>query len=119
MLTEISKQRLSQCDQQLQTLAEWVDARLHINVSCGHRTKAEQDAEVAAGRSRAPFPTSKHNSLPSKAIDCYPVDGKQILWDKMDLMGALFKQASKELGVPIRWGGDFKTLIDKPHIELT
>jgi peptidoglycan LD-endopeptidase CwlK len=28
------------------------------------------------------------------------------------------KQAAKELGVSIRWGGDFKSFFDGPHFEL-
>ena len=31
---------------------------------------------------------------------------------------AAFKQAAKELKVPIVWGGDWRTFKDGPHIEL-
>ncbi|WP_139238526.1 M15 family metallopeptidase, partial [Yersinia ruckeri] len=33
-------------------------------------------------------------------------------------IAAAFKQAAKDVGVPIEWGGDWKTLKDGPHFQL-
>jgi peptidoglycan L-alanyl-D-glutamate endopeptidase CwlK len=33
-------------------------------------------------------------------------------------IAAAMKRAAAELGVPIRWGGDFKSFFDGPHFEL-
>ncbi len=45
---------------------------------------------------------------------------KSITWDR-DLYGEIakaMKQAAAELGISVRWGGDFKSFYDGPHFEL-
>lgn len=87
-------------------------------VLVGHRTKEEQDAAVAKGFSKVKFPNSKHNSLPSKAVDICP---HPVNWnDKqafIDLSLTVKEEAAK-MGLKIKWGGDFKTFFDGPHYEL-
>lgn len=39
-------------------------------------------------------------------------------WPLYERVANAFKQAAKELQIPIIWGGDWKTLKDGPHIEL-
>jgi peptidoglycan L-alanyl-D-glutamate endopeptidase CwlK len=95
-------------------------------VLCGHRGKKEQDEAVRNGKSKTPWPTSKHNRLPSKAIDVapYPID-----WDDevrfARLMGH-YERVAMEQGIKIRLGLDFnqngrsndEKFLDFPHIEL-
>ncbi|EFA2273757.1 M15 family peptidase, partial [Escherichia coli] len=33
-------------------------------------------------------------------------------------IAAAFRQASRELNIPVEWGGDWKTLKDGPHFQL-
>lgn len=58
------------------------------------------------------------------AVDLYPV-GKPTPWERCHNIAAAMFEASKELRIPIRWGGDFNgngikddSFIDMPHFEL-
>lgn len=45
---------------------------------------------------------------------------RALTWDR-GIYGAIagaMRRSSEELGLPIRWGGDFKTFFDGPHFEL-
>lgn len=95
----------------------------------GHRDQAAQDAAVAAGNSKTPWPTSMHNRRPSLALDFAPIFGKVIPWNDTHIFAVVagcFMAAGQELGSPIRWGGDWdsdgstkdQTLMDWGHVEL-
>lgn len=102
-------------------LIRLVDAMLEdmdITLIVGHRGKEDQDKACAAGLSHTPWPTSLHNCSPSRAIDCSPFPVKWNDIDGFKKMGALAKQKAQELGIKIRYGGDFTTLSDFDHIEL-
>lgn len=45
---------------------------------------------------------------------------KAITWEREHYtrIAEAMKRASAELGIPIRWGGDFKSFFDGPHFEL-
>lgn len=62
-----------------------------------------------------PF-ASKH--ITGKAIDLipYPVDWNDL--KKFHMIAAAMKQAAAELGVKIKWGGDWKKSKDYPHFEI-
>ena len=134
MLTGISKERLDTCDTHLQRIVNAVAQEMNIQVICGHRSKEDQDKAWEEKKSKVRYPHSKHNSIPSQAVDLAPlkiVDGHRVIdWnDKQgfqDLANLMFKYADK-FGIHIRWGGDFnmdgtKTTNDSwdmPHWELT
>lgn len=107
-------------------------------ITDGLRGKVDQDKAVAEKRSKTPFPKSNHNKTSdpswigdrfktSDALDFMPVplgySAKSTVWK--DIASA-FMQAGQELGVKVRWGGDWnmdgdKTLNDSwdmPHVEL-
>lgn len=71
------------------------------------------------GLSQKPWPTSKHNSEPSMAVDAapYPIDWKDI--DRFKAFAVLVKDRAAALGIGVKWGGDFKTIKDYDHFELT
>ena len=102
-----------------------------VLVTCTHRSNQEQADLYAIGRTKpgrkvtnAKPGQSKHNDLPSKAIDIafqHRVTGK-LSWNI-----GLFKKfydLMKAHSPVIRWGahvtngGDFKTINDAPHYEL-
>lgn len=97
---------------------------MDFTVICGHRNKAEQDKAFAGGFSKLKFPRSKHNSLPSLAVDVvpYPLDWNDI--DAFKRLGALVKQAWASMsdaerdGFTLSWGGDWSSFKDYPHFEL-
>ena len=96
-------------------------------VICGHRNKEDQDKAHEQGFSKLKYPKSKHNCVPSKAMDIIPDAGG---WDagreQFILMIGMIKGIALNLGIPIRWGGDWdsdndltdQTFFDLAHIEL-
>lgn len=122
-----SLERLATCHPDLQrVMREAIIDGPDFTILCGHRGEAEQNDAVAKGLSKAPWPTSKHNSLPSRAVDIapYPIDWNDRARFK-HLAEHVFSVAAG-LGIRLRWGGDFNMDGDKttndawdlPHFEL-
>ncbi|NKN33969.1 M15 family metallopeptidase [Marichromatium bheemlicum] len=85
-------------------------------VTEGRRDEARQLALVVAGASR----TLRSRHLSGHALDVAAwVDGG-VRWDwpLYPRIAAAFKAAAAELGVAIRWGGDWPQFRDGPHFEL-
>lgn len=87
-----------------------------FNVNDGVRTIERQRQLLALGKSR----TMQSKHLTGEAVDLYPLtqDRKAVDWKGFERLAAVMKQAAKELGTCIEWGGDWRTFIDKPHYEL-
>jgi peptidoglycan L-alanyl-D-glutamate endopeptidase CwlK len=84
----------------------------------GLRSVTQQIANVKKGVSW----TMRSKHLQGRAVDVVPLVHGRPSWEwKKPLydLAKAFKQASKELGIPIVWGGDWKTTKDGPHYELT
>lgn len=117
-----SLDRLVTCDKRLQDLADMMLARspFDLTITCGYRTKEEQDEAYKSGKSRARFGQSKHNVFPSKAIDIAPCS--PINWDNNDIrwwkMIALAYECARIKNIKIRSGAFFTGLFDLPHIEI-
>lgn len=82
----------------------------------GLRTPARQQVLFNEGASK----TLNSRHITGHAIDFAVLIKGKLRWD-WPLYGPVadaFKRASKELNVPIIWGGDWKSLRDGPHIEL-
>ena len=78
------------------------------------------------GKSKLKFPSGKHNSLPSTAVDIAPYP---IVWSDHDKFRALANRVigiGLALGIKLRWGGDWdgdlsfkdQTFHDLPHLEI-
>lgn len=113
-----SLERLSTCHPDLQRLMHAVIERFDIAVLCGHRTREEQERAYRRGFSKARFGQSKHNAMPSLAVDVapYPIDWNDL--DRFHEMARIVKEEAARLGIQIRWGGDFNSFFDGPHFEL-
>ena len=85
-------------------------------VTEGLRTKERQEQLVKAGASQTM--NSKH--LVGKAVDLAAVVNGEVRWDwpLYSKLADAMKQAAKELGVSLTWGGDWKSFKDGPHFEL-
>jgi peptidoglycan L-alanyl-D-glutamate endopeptidase CwlK len=133
-LGRTSLERLSTCHPELQRLLREVDRRLSENkvldftVVCGHRGQKEQDEAYSAKpkRSTKRWPESKHNQLPSLAVDVAPYPtfwGDEASFARL---AGYIQAVADELGIRIRWGGDWngngrtedERFIDLPHLEL-
>ena len=116
-----SLDRLASCDKRLQDLANMMLSRseFDLTITCGYRGEDDQTKAFKDGKSRAKFGESKHNVFPSKAIDIcpYPIiwEGNDRRWQEMAL-NAMW--CAGKLGFEIVWGGSFKSICDKPHIEI-
>lgn len=91
-----------------------------IEVVQGLRTYAEQDALFAQGRTRpgkrvtnARGGQSNHNF--GLAVDVAPAKRGKIDWDDEEGFDAIGREG-KRLG--LEWGGDWRTFIDRPHLQL-
>jgi hypothetical protein len=113
-----SRKKLIECHPDLQRLVHAVSDKIGLLVICGHRGKVEQNQAFMTGKSKLSWPHSKHNKLPSWAVDLAPdpLDWNDIAAFKE--LGAIVKDTASELGILIKWGGDFITWKDYPHYEL-
>jgi peptidoglycan L-alanyl-D-glutamate endopeptidase CwlK len=117
-LSQKSRERLNTCDPRLIELIREVSTHMDITVICGFRGEAEQNAAFAKGNSKLQFPKSKHNRSPSLAVDVAPLP---LDWNNLGAfikMGHIIKREARELNINIRWGGDFTSFKDYPHVEI-
>ena len=84
----------------------------------GMRTLETQKKYVAQGKSQ----TLRSRHLIGQAVDLAPVESGTIDWNnskgQFDAVAKAMKQAAKELGVKITWGGDWVRFVDKPHFQI-
>lgn len=87
----------------------------------GIRTVARQRKLVAKGASK----TMNSRHIPAKngyghAVDIAPVIGGRVSWDwpLYYRLAPIIKRAAKAEGVPIEWGGDWRSFKDGPHWQL-
>lgn len=85
-------------------------------VTEGLRTLARQKELMASGASQ----TLRSRHLTGHAVDLAACVGTQVRWDwplytRLDLA---MQAAARECGVPIEWGGAWRTLKDGPHWQL-
>jgi len=79
----------------------------------GLRTRSRQKQLVAKGAST----TMNSRHLTGHAVDLVPYP---IAWDwpLFYPIADAMKSAAKGLGVPLEWGGDWKSFKDGPHFQL-
>ena len=110
----------------LQRLFREVIKHVDCKVLEGHRDKVAQDAAVAAGHSKTPWPTSKHNAKPSLAVDVVPFPVSWTDTKRFFYLAGFVKATAAHLGLRIRWGGDWDSdndfsdqkFVDLPHYEI-
>lgn len=82
----------------------------------GLRTPARQAELVKAGASK----TLNSRHLTGHAVDLAALVSGTIRWDwpLYSRLAMEVKEAARDLGVPIEWGGDWRTFKDGPHFQL-
>lgn len=119
-----SKKILNTVDERLLYLANEVIkiSPIQFEIIEGWRSEERQQELYKEGKSRCDGIIKKSKHQEGKAIDfvCYNPNTNRITWDKQYYIevAKLFKEKAKELGIAIRWGGDFVGFFDGPHIEL-
>jgi peptidoglycan L-alanyl-D-glutamate endopeptidase CwlK len=99
--------RLKTCDQKLQELFYEVVKHFDCSIIEGHRGEERQNKAFADGNSKVKYPNGKHNQNPSVAVDVapYPIDWSDR--DRFHYFGGFVLGVAKEMGMNIRWGGDW------------
>jgi len=101
---------------------------IDVTILCGHRGKTAQEKAFADGTSKAKWDKSKHNRIPSDAVDAMPcpiewpqdTDTRREYVRKMGriyFMAGVVLAVAFALKIPMRWGGHFKSFFDGPHFE--
>jgi peptidoglycan LD-endopeptidase CwlK len=82
----------------------------------GLRTRERQAELLAKGATT----TLNSRHLTGHAVDLAPVIDGEIRWDWPPFykIADSMKAAAAALGVPLVWGGDWRTFKDGPHYEL-
>ncbi|MCD6435579.1 MAG: hypothetical protein J7L15_04260 [Clostridiales bacterium] len=75
-----SLEKLSTAVEDLQILFKEVIKHFDNTILWGHRDKEAQEKAFAEGKTQVHYPHSKHNSMPSKAVDAvtYPINWNDI-----------------------------------------
>lgn len=130
----VSRKRLLTCHKDLQVLFAYVIQGFDCTIVCGHREKADQDRAFAEKKSKLKYPNSKHNKIPSLAVDAAPYEHGMIDWNKSQVIAFAFYvkgvadmlYMQKKMTHKIRLGADFnqnndiddESFLDAPHFEL-
>lgn len=103
---------LSQADPRLETLFKEVIQHFDCVVLCSYRDELAQNEAFASGKSKTPWPESKHNHNPSLAVDVapYPVDWENA--SRFYLFAGFVLAIASTLKIPVRWGGDWNSNLD-------
>jgi peptidoglycan L-alanyl-D-glutamate endopeptidase CwlK len=114
----VSKKRLEGVHPDLVKVMELAIKRSPVDFSIieGMRTLATQKKYLAAGATT----TLNSRHLTGHAVDIAPYVNGKIRWDwpLYHKIAPVIKEAAKELGIPIEWGGDWKRFKDGPHFQL-
>ena len=88
----------------------------NVEVSEGLRTPERQAQLVKAGASQ----TQRSRHLTGHAVDLFISIGGSARWDwpLFRQLADVVKAEAARLGLPVEWGGDWKTLKDGPHFQL-
>lgn len=95
------------------------EAALHTDfvVLEGLRSKEQQAINVKKKVSQ----TTHSRHLDGHAVDLGVLQEGKLVWAPWSLylaQSVVMKAAAKKLGIPLEWGGDWKTLKDGPHFQL-
>jgi hypothetical protein len=94
----------------LQELVDYILTRIDISLISGFRNKQEQDEAFDVGVTTLRWPDSKHNKLPSMAVDLqpypYPKDEGR-LRAALGYIAGIAVEYARARGKRIRWGGDW------------
>lgn len=122
------QRRLATAHPELQRLFSDIIQHTDCAILEGHRDQATQDLYFALGKSKLRWPQGKHCSEPSMAVDAAPCVSGKATYDHALCVefGWMVVHRAKELGIPLRWGGDWdgdgdrsdQNFDDLVHFEL-
>ena len=91
-------------------------AAIDFIITEGLRTVERQKKLVASGASK----TMNSRHITGHAVDLAALVDGEVRWDwpLYHKLAEAMKEAARIEGVPIEWGGDWKTFKDGPHFQL-
>ena len=117
-----SRERLKGVDSRLVNVLNELVKIMDVTIIEGLRTKERQEELVSQGKSKTKY--SKH--IEGRAVDLapYPIDWKDR--ERFHYMGGMVRGIGKQMGVNIRWGGDWDSdgeikdnkFDDLVHVEI-
>ena len=95
------------------------EAIKHYNFSIvwTHRNRESQNVAHASGNSKLEWPKSKHNALPSLAVDIIPYPTGWSDLTEFREMATYIYAAAMKLGYKIKWGGHWKNYTGKGDLD--
>lgn len=105
--SKTSKKKLESCHFDLQKLFKAVIEHFDCKILEGYRSQIDQDYLFSLGKSKLKYPNSKHNSVPSEAVDVvpYPIDWNDR--DRFHFFAGFVCAVAGALKIKIRWGGNW------------
>ena len=121
-----SAKRLKNAHPLLQKLMNEAIKKTSFMILDSQRGRAAQELAFKQKRTKVHFGNSAHNWSPAIALDVVPLP---VDWKNTKAFVALSEvilPLAKELGIPVRWGGDWnmngktsdESFVDMPHYEL-
>lgn len=124
--SQSSIDKLTNLDTSLRSVLEEAIKHVDFTVLCTYRDELEQAKAFVSGKSKVKWPNSKHNKIPSDAVDIapFPIDWNNL--NRFEHLAGFIKGIAAARGIKIRWGGDwngdFNSKNDKfadfPHFEI-
>lgn len=118
--SKISQDKLNTCHPFLQEICNELIKEMDFTIICGYRNKADQEKAYNIGSSKLKFPKSKHNKVPSLAVDIAPYNNG-IDWNNHVAFHELakrFLQIAEHKRIRVEWGGNWKDFRDLVHFEM-
>lgn len=122
-LSSRSASKLSGAHPHLRKVVERAIKLTPIDFTVGETLRSIERQQFLLNTGKSSTMNSRH--LPgskgySFAVDLYVIRDGKVSNDMADYckIADAMKQAAKELGTPLEWGGDWKTFKDGPHFQL-
>ena len=102
-----SSKNLATCDARLQKVFNEVIKHFDCTILEGHRSEDLQNKYYSEGKSKLRYPKSKHNKLPSLAVDVIPYPVNWSDTDRMRYFAGFVMGVAASMKITLRWGGDW------------
>lgn len=107
-LTPDAREKMRVLDKRLRQLIRELSLEWNLAIIETFRSKEKQDAAVASGHSKLHWPNSPHNHEPCRAVDMAPAPVDYSNTRRLIYFAGYVMAKADELGIKLRWGGDWK-----------
>ena len=116
-----SKERLKTCHLDIQRVMNEAILYYDFSIICGHRNKEDQNKAFDGSYSQLEYPRSRHNKVPSEAVDIAPwIDGR-VEWGNIFeyyYMAGIIMAIAEKVGVELIWSGRWKSFKEYGHFQI-